>query len=551
MSAIDAAERIAIVGAGPVGKSAALLLAAYGTPVVLIERRTTPSDEPKAISIDDEALRAYQTAGVIERILPIIVPGLGTKYFGRDSAPLFLAGAGQSGRFGYPYKNPFAQPDLERVLHEAVEAHPLVRTIFGSEVVSLSQNGVGVELGLRMPAGTESTQRAAYVVGADGGRSVVRSLTGIRMHGRSRPENWIVIDTRGDPHTERYGLHYGTPDRPHVIVPGLGDRCRYEFRLFEGEGEPGEPPSHELIAEILSPYRSIARTEIERAVVYTFNSLNAETYQSGRAFLAGDAAHMMPPFAGQGLNSGIRDAMNLCWKLAGVFHGELAERVLESYSAERRPHAGAMVRLSDRLGTIVMTSSERVASHRDRLVRDALEDSEKRAWFEGMKYRPLGRYTAGLVAGDHPITGTQLNQPKVFDAVAGTIGLLDESLGHGWAIVGVDVTPEQWIPVTALAERLGLRRVHAQLDDTMPHGLDVDVLAIDVDGTLEAALTQVSGGGGFVLVRPDRFVAAAWEATTDVPIFHAELASWFGVDDAEHHMGDIAHITRSRGAGSA
>src|SRR5690606_20113386 len=132
---------------------------------------------------------------------------------------------------------------------------------------------------------------------------------------------------------------------------GLNGRCRYEFRLFEGEGVAGEPPSIDFIRELVGPYRDLDDDDIERAVIYTFHALNADTYQTARVFLVGDAAHMMPPFAGQGLNSGIRDAMNLCWKIAGTLNGQLSSAVLASYTEERRPHAGAMIRLSERLRT--------------------------------------------------------------------------------------------------------------------------------------------------------------------------------------------------------
>ena len=512
MSRIEEAATVVVVGAGPVGKTAALLLASQGTPCTLIERRTAPSDEPKAISIDDEALRAYQTAGVLSAILPIIVPGLGTRYFDADGRPLFLAGSSQSGRFGFPYKNPFAQPDLEQALHRAVMEQPGITTLLEHELVDLEQDDDGVDLELRTVAGDARTLRASYVLGADGGRSAVRRLSGIPMSGRSLRESWIVIDTIGDPHVERYGLHYGTPARPHVIVPGLADRCRYEFRLFDGEGSAGEAPSFELIAQLLQPYRSIAPDEVERAVVYEFHALNAQTYQAGRAFVLGDAAHMMPPFAGQGLNSGIRDAVNLCWKISGAVNGRLNREVLSSYTEERRPHAGAMVRLSERLGTIVMATDERVARHRDRLVRAALEDPEKLAWFEGMKYRPATKLESGLIDGEHRLTGIQLNQPRVFDVTAGRIAPLDECLGAGWSILGIDVGPDDWERVDSVDATPGLRRVHAQLDDTMPRGLEVDALIVDIDGGLIRALDSPVSSGRFLLVRPDRFVAASWGA---------------------------------------
>lgn len=523
----DTATTVAIVGAGPVGKTAALLLAAYGIRSTLIERRGRPSDEPKAISIDDEALRVYSTAGVLDDLLPIIVPGLGTRYHDRNGDPVFLAGSAQSGRFGYPYKNPFAQPDLERVLHDAVSSHPLIDARFGAELVGLRELPEHNTLTLRTTGGDETTELVAdFVIGADGGRSAVRTLTGIPMSGHTVREDWIVIDSLNDPHTERFGLHYGTPDRPHVIVPGLNGRCRYEFRLFEGEGVAGEPPSIDFIRELVGPYRDLDDDDIERAVIYTFHALNADTYQTARVFLVGDAAHMMPPFAGQGLNSGIRDAMNLCWKIAGTLNGQLSSAVLASYTEERRPHAGAMIRLSERLRTITMATHPRVAAHRDRIIGEALADPERRQWFESMRYRPTARYTGTLTAGRDEHTGTQLNQPRAFDATAGRIALLDEITGDGWAIVGVNVPTESWRTLGRFAQERGIRRVHAQLGETMPHGLDVDALIVDIDGTLDRALEPWRTDGGVILLRPDRFIAGCW-LPTDAETGLATTSPWF------------------------
>jgi 3-(3-hydroxy-phenyl)propionate hydroxylase len=198
---------------------------------------------------------------------------------------------------------------------------------------------------------------ARYAIGADGGRSTVRESLGITMTGRAYDEPWLVADTLGDPHRETYGMHLGIPERPTVIIPGKDGRCRYEFLLFPGEGVPGEQPGQELIAKLLAPYRGVSPGAVERAVIYKFNGLVADTWRAGNVFLAGDAAHMMPPFAGQGLNSGLRDVANLCWKLAEAVHGRLNDGALDSYQAERKPHATASVRLSEKLGRVVMTTS--------------------------------------------------------------------------------------------------------------------------------------------------------------------------------------------------
>ncbi|MFI5612580.1 bifunctional 3-(3-hydroxy-phenyl)propionate/3-hydroxycinnamic acid hydroxylase [Amycolatopsis sp. NPDC051903] len=491
---------VAVIGAGPVGMTAAALLAARGLDVVVVERNATTSDAPKAISIDDEAIRVYASAGLAERIQRIIVPGTGTRYYGSDGAPLFQAGAEIPFRLGFPFKNPFAQPELERELFEHLKSTVDLR--MNTELREIVQDGAGVDLRF----GDGGSLRARYVLGCDGGRSTVREVLGVGMTGRSHDDVWLVADVLGDHHTERYGMHHGDPARPHVIVPGRDGRCRYEFRLQPGEGEAGAPPSFELIRSLLEPLRPITPDEVERAVNYRFNAVVADTWRIGRAFLLGDAAHMMPPFAGQGLNSGIRDAANLTWKLADVLAGRLTPGALDSYELERRPHVEETVRLSERLGRIVMTTNRRFAERRDELVRTALRSPEGRSYFEHMRYRPAQSYHAGLVVpGD--LAGRPVGQPRAFDTSVHRTRLLDEVLGTGWALlnIGAAEDPEE---TQELRETLKPAYAYVTVDQHLPASRSDGPYLVDVDGSLDREFAGAHGR--LLLVRPDRFVAAAW-----------------------------------------
>jgi 3-(3-hydroxy-phenyl)propionate hydroxylase len=503
---------VVVVGAGPTGMTAASLLAARGVRVIVLERRAGTSEEPKAISLDDESLRVYQQAGIAENVLGIIVPGTGTCYYDGQNRPLFQARAAVPYRNGYPFKNPFAQPDLERVLASTLLEHPLVQLRYRTEVTGLEQDAEMVTVHVQGPDGPGAVT-ARYVLGADGGRSVVRELVmGNAMSGRSYPDVWLVVDTLGDKHTERYGMHHGDPARPHVIVPGLDGRCRYEFLLFDGEGQAGDKPDFVLIQRLLTPYRQITPEQVERAVNYRFNAVVADRWRQGRCFLLGDAAHMMPPFAGQGLNSGIRDAANLAWKIAEVIEGLAPDAVLDSYEAERKPHAEAVIRSSVMLGSVVMTTSPRVAAHRDRLVREALATEEGRAFFEQMRYRPIAHYREGLVAT--PEAGRALGQPLVFNTSTHQISRLDEVIGTGWALFGVDVDPGTDPQAQQVADQLGATTWQVPFADTMPHGPNSAGVLIDLDEGLYREFTPYRGQ--YVLLRPDRFTAAVWDpAHTD------------------------------------
>jgi 3-(3-hydroxy-phenyl)propionate hydroxylase len=505
------AADVIVAGAGPVGMTAAALLAACGVRVVVLERNTRTSDEPKAISLDDEALRVYQSAGLAEQILGVIVPGIGTRYYDAQGNTVFQARSPQPLRFGYPFKNPFAQPDLERELFNHLSRHPGVDVLMQSEVTGLTQDANGVEVKFVRPGRSAGTARAAYVLGCDGGRSAVRTLSDVGMTGRSHGKSWLVVDVVEDYHDERYGMHHGDPARPHVIVPGRDGRCRYEFFLHAGEFDAGRGPTPEfaLVQRLLAPFRPITANQVERAVIYQFHSLIADSWRVGRSFLLGDAAHMMPPFAGQGLNSGIRDAANLCWKLADVLAGRLEDSALDTYEQERRPHATATVHLSERLGRIVMTTNPRWAARRDAYLEAALRDPATRAFYEEMRYRPQHSYRDGLIdpgSSDDPPVGVMIGQPMVFAAAGSSITLLDDVIGNGWALLGVGVTTPE---LAAAAEQFGSLApfpARVAVGNRLPAGSGQ--LLVDVDGHLDREFAAYRGR--IVLLRPDRFVAASW-----------------------------------------
>ncbi|MHC3475208.1 bifunctional 3-(3-hydroxy-phenyl)propionate/3-hydroxycinnamic acid hydroxylase [Streptomyces sp. 7R007] len=514
MPTTSAPPSVLVVGAGPTGLTAAHLLGSRGVRVLLVERNATTSDAAKAISLDDESLRTLQSAGGLdEAVYPILVPGTGTRYFGARGRPLVHARGTGDQRLGHPFKNPFAQPDLERVLREQLRRLPGVDVRFGTRLTALTQHPDRVRVSLRTGGedGPVEELDVPYVLGCDGGRSTVRDLLAVPMHGRSFPDVWLVADTLEDTHDQRYGMHHGDPGRPVVIVPGRDGRCRYEFRLKPGECEAGAPPPFGLLRELLRPYREITPEQIERAVAYSFHALLADRLRDGRCFLLGDAAHMMPPFAGQGLNSGVRDAANLCWKIAEVVAGRAGDALLDTYDTERRPHARAVIDLSVRLGRIVMTTSRPRALLRDMLVRTAMHIRPARRYLTEMRYRPSARIREGVVVptdgAGSGLVGAMLPQPRVLHGPHHRPARLDDVLGQGWSLLGIGVSDTDW----ATAVRAGLPEATAVdvfLDDRTPRDRAGRTGIADADGRLDTLFAGLNGS--FVLVRPDRFVAAVF-----------------------------------------
>ncbi|MFJ3473439.1 FAD-dependent oxidoreductase [Microbacterium maritypicum] len=517
---------VLIIGGGPVGMTAALALAARGVAVAIVEQRTGTSNEPKAISLDDESLRLYQAAGIVDDVMSIIVPGTGTTYYDADDQVLFHARTGAPYRLGYPFKNPFAQPDLERVLFDAMVRHPSISMHFGWKLTAVDNGPDAVVIDIERN-GEHRSLTGSFLLGADGGRSTVRRAAGIAMSGRSFDDVWLVLDTTGDERHERYGMHHGDPRRPHVVVPGLDGRCRYEFFLFPDEGAfEGEPP-FELIRSLLAPYRAVTREQVERAVTYRFHALNADRYRVGRVFVAGDAAHMMPPFAGQGLNSGLRDVANLAWKLAAALRDdEPNDLLLDTYEQERRPHAAAVIASSVKLGRTVMTTNERVARWRDERVRNAMRTPEGRAFFERMQYRPSPRFTNGLLvrADEHAaLIGVQFGQPAAFDFATRSVVRFDQLLGDGWAVVVAGVPATTFTLEDATIPGVDARIVAVPLDDLIEYYPTPVALALDVDARLYSEVEAARGC--YVLVRPDRVISAVWRPGERH--VHAAFSTWF------------------------
>lgn len=504
---------VLIVGGGPTGHFAANLLGQAGVNVLVVETRPGAVDEPRAVSIDDEAMRSLQTAELLELASRgVVVPGTGTKYFGARGQLLAYARGPAERPFGHPVKNPIDQPEFERMLLEGLQRFPSARVEFSTTLLDFEQDGEGVSARVRSSDGSERSIRAHYLLGCDGGRSTVRQALGIRMTGTTFAEPWIVVDCIEDPHDQRFAMHHGDPHRPSVIVPGRDGRCRYEFMLLSGE-DPETASSFPFVRRLLEPHRGEIKPEqIRRSSVYTFHALVSARWREGRTFLLGDAAHMMPPFAGQGLNSGIRDATNLAWKLAAVVNGRADGRLLATYEAERRPHAEATIRLSVRLGSIMMTTNSRRARLRDASLAVGMALPPVRRYLTEMRYKPPPRYKDGLLVGsseDEDLVGRMLPQPRVLLADGGQ-ALLDDALGPWFSLVAVDPVQDVFSELRSeFWEELGVERAELRLGDRLPAPRSSAVVVADADGLLEPMLGDQRGR--LMLLRPDRFILGTFD----------------------------------------
>jgi len=432
---------VLVVGFGPVGAAIANLLGRYGVRALVVDKSTEILMAPRAIALDNEALRILQLAGLEEGDLDrVAIP------YVRMRSPYL----GEFGRVntlgsidGHPKLVTFYQPDLERALRRRLALYPQVKTLLGATLSGFEEGDGGITASLDLGAGRTTTVRASYLIGADGASSLVRQLIGQQFEGESYAEDWLIVDARKVPqpidHIEFICDH--RRPTPHMCAPGA--RERWEFMLKRGETRQ-EMEGDERIRQLLAPWGSPEEMTIERKAVYRFHARAVKAFSRGRVFLAGDAAHITPPFVGQGLVAGLRDAANLCWKLAWVVHGQAAPRILDSYDRERRPHARAMINLAKFMGRLVMPRSAVVALLTHGLLRLLRLIPGLRAHFDELGIKPGNAFRQGLFlpgrSGSKLVRGGVLPQGLVRDP-AGRLVLSDDALGPSLTLIGFGQDP--------------------------------------------------------------------------------------------------------------
>jgi len=504
---------VVVIGAGPTGLTLANLLSRYGTRALLVERNLTTVQEPRAVSIDDESLRTMQAAGIVDAVLPDIVAGYGSEYRS-PGGRVFMKVEPTARPYGYPRRNAFRQPHFEATLRRTLEGAPAVDTLFGHALISFEQTDAGVTLLLDGPAGRR-TIHCDYLVAADGARSPIRSQLGLVLDGETFSEQWLIVDLEDSPAPSRNTIVFCDPARPCIALPGPTATRRFEFKLLPGE-MPDQVTDNDFVQRLLRDHGAAPGSRICRKAVYTFHARLAPRWSMGRVFLAGDACHLTPPFAGQGMNSCIRDAHNLAWKLAWVTRGALPPAILDSYERERRDHVGEMIRLALRMGRI-MGPANRAVGFATRTLFDVLGLwPAAREYFAQMKYKPAPRFAEGLLIPDgasvrRTIVGRLLPQPRV-ETVRGE-ALLDTLLGDGFALLGFGASAGVLASIAALPPFAALAPVLIGVGDAPPSESPDMAWVRDACGALA---TAIGGGDRVLLVRPDRYVLAAF-APSEAP----------------------------------
>jgi 3-(3-hydroxy-phenyl)propionate hydroxylase len=493
---------VAVVGAGPVGLMLANLLGAAGVQVAVLEANDGLLGLPRAIAYDAETLRLFSEIGLLSDIKPGLIQNPHVRHLNARGRVLMRMDPPACGPYGHSSLGTFYQPDFERVLLQGLTRFDNVRVFFGHTVTGLAQGRDDAMLSIATGQGA-STLRAKFMVGCDGGTSRVRDMLGARLVGSTYTQRWLVVDAIVKGHDVHQISFHCDPSRPRVELPAVGDRVRWEFMQLPGETEE-ELKNDRRIMALITDSTQYREVQIERKAVYTFHARVADRWSNGRGFLAGDAAHLMPPFAGQGMNGGMKDAVNLAWKLAAVLKGLAEETILDSYEPERAPVVRKMVEVSRRLGAVIMPTSPIAAALRDAIFA-CLNTSRAFRDFIGrggvVPPPAIGRSALTRVGSDSLI-GQMMPQPKV-KTPDGSFPLDTFQACHQWMVLGIGVDP-----ATMLSAR----------DLSILDALDVRFACINGRGERSRTLELHCDDAVFdawakhhavraVLVRPDRFIA--------------------------------------------
>ena len=510
---------VAIVGLGPVGAIFANLLARYGFKIAVVERVASIYDKPRAITLDHEALRVFQAIGLADYMDSVIAPHNGSHYLGVDGDLIKIFDPMPPPYpLGWIPNATFVQPDAENALREKLSEYRQADVFLAASGVSLLQDEASVSLSVQSEARGEFTISARYLVGCDGANSFVRRQLGVGLEDLAFDEWWMVVDTLTSEPEKRpaKSFQYCRPSRPGTFVPGPGRLRRWEIKLLPGE-DPEKAGAADNVLRLLKGFTDTSDLTIWRSAVYRFHALLGQSWRDRRVFLMGDAVHQTPPFLGQGLCAGIRDAANLAWKLALVRRGEADDALLDSYEIERKPHVRAVVASAKEFGTIIGELDPAAAAARDARLRAELKSGQALT----IRQKFIPDLAGGLIAQDAKLAGRLFVQPRVRTA-DGRVKRLDDELKPEFAIVARTDAAMSGLSEAALSswQALGGERIVIVASG---EGSSAEGILLVVETERLFADWMSDNGVETVIVRPDRYVFGGAETADQLNRLVADL----------------------------
>jgi 3-(3-hydroxy-phenyl)propionate hydroxylase len=474
---------VAIVGFGPTGATLANLLTLRGLKVVVFERDKDVFQLPRAVHFDGECMRVFQAAGIAHTLLPDLFVGPGMKFVNaRGELMIDWSRPGGIGPQGWCASYKFHQPDLERALRAQLSARGGADVRLRHEVFAIDEREDHVRIRFEDTGrGRLGHTTARYVVGCDGARSTVRRFLGTELADLKSHERWVVVDVlleRERPDLGDYSIQYCDPARPTTYTRGPHNRRRWEIMVMPGDDERSVGTAEWIWAR-LARWITPADAQLERSAIYTFHSVIAQGWRRERLLIAGDAAHQTPPFMGQGMAAGIRDASNLAWKLADVIQGALPEALLDTYESEREPHVRTFIETAVQLGGVIQATDSDAVAARDREMTAAIREFRT----------PQPRLGPGWHAG---AAGGQIGPQPVYEDGS----RFDDAVGHRFALVADEALIRHAEDTLTSEQRARVAIVPATCDALRAWLADADARA--------------------VMLRPDRYVGGVAHGVDDL-----------------------------------
>jgi len=516
---------VVIIGYGPTGKVLARLLSDAGKSVAVIERWAKAYPLPRAVGFDHEIQRMFHKLGLAKEVAKISRPMLNYVWYNADWKVLVDIDQTVENPSGGPGGYLFNQPELEDVLHNDLKDRPGITYFLGTQAQEITQDTDKVDVTIvtsdvadeNPDASHTQTITGQFLVGCDGANSIVREKMGCEVYDHGFNADWLVVDVKPSPGTELPvpdAAQWCNPARPTTIVPSGVTNRRWEFMVMPGEN-PEDLAQEDKVWELLSPWMKPEDGTLVRSATYNFRSRLARGWRKGRMLIAGDAAHVMPPFMGQGMCSGLRDAWNIAWKLDAVLSGKASADLLDTYETERSPHADAVIRISMEMGKVVCVPDPQAAAGRDE------------AFFSGNVPPPpeLPPLPSGVVnaeaSGDligvagqympHGIVSENGQSQRLDDLGDGlTFTLLVNGLTHD------SMTPS----VTEAIDRLGAVVVPFS-----------EARYADTEGRIAALFEQT--GAKAILVRPDFYAFGSAASAEEAEAMLIKAAAHFDLSEVE------------------
>lgn len=481
---------VTLIGLGPTGSALANLLGSYGWHVEVFEKSLDIYPLPRAVHFDEEIMRVFQQIGITDQIAPFIRAVSGMDLVNADKQILGSYRASlETGKFGWHQGYMFHQPDLERILRENLAKFPNVKVHLGAEVQAIEDQSEGVRIKVQTASETY-WHESKWVIGCCGAKSITRNALACELTDYQEDQPWLVVDIelKRDPGLSNLTIQYCNPARPFTYVPTPGNLRRYEIMALPGETTE-QLLADPFIEQFLSKWIEPADYTIRRKAVYRFHALISKRWLSGHILLAGDAAHQMPPFLGQGLCSGIRDAVNLSWKLDLVLKGVASRELLKTYQTEREAHVQKIMEIDLWLGKFIQTTNREEAKKRDESM---LANPDAPLSLPAI---PLGE---GLSANQNEFSRLPFMQPRLEDGQ-----LYDTQVGDGFAILGTINPSEQAQKVLDLLDVKLIPKPHPEIAQWL-HSI----------------------GANAVMLRPDKYVGDTIVSNADLDQVLAPIANY-------------------------